>query len=467
MTALLISFGEYFKPLYGFLFHHLAFFNAFRVPVMILILLQFSVALLSARGIYALIGKLTMADRAGMVRRMWIAAGISLGLTVVVALGQGGWAAHYQELLRQTQSSLNPSVLDALTENARHHFQDDLVKVGATVVLGFAALALLGRGTLHRNVFWAVMMTLLVFDLWRVDYRILMPPQQEIDQGLHAALLVPKAEQSLKVSEPDEAIRYLMADRDLYRIFPTDEFMDNRYSGFGIASIGGYNPAKPKIYDDVLQAQLQGNPRFWIASNVKYLVTKQDFGPGGPLPAPGLGRPLIMRKVQDGAARIYRVEPSQPRAWMVGKARALAGKAALDAYGDSTFDPASEVILEQLSAGDLGPQQASRVRVPLADLNAMTIEADAASPGYLVVSELYYPDWKARVDGRETPILKADGFLRAVRLLRGHHRVEMRFESKALRTGLKASAAALAVILALLLLPAGLARLQRRAGARP
>jgi len=43
----------------------------------------------------------------------------------------------------------------------------------------------------------------------------------------------------------------------------------------------------------------------------------------------------------------------------------------------------------------------------------------------------------------------------------------MRFESKALRTGLKASAAALAVILALLLLPAGLARLQRRAGARP
>ena len=108
---------------------------------------------------------------------------------------------------------------------------------------------------------------------------------------------------------------------------------------------------------------------------------------------------------------------------MVGKARALAGKAALDAYGDSTFDPASEVILEQLSAGDLGPQQASRVRVPLADLNAMTIEADAASPGYLVVSELYYPDWKARVDGRETPILKADGFLRAVRLPRGHHHV--------------------------------------------
>ncbi|MDQ3935375.1 MAG: YfhO family protein, partial [Actinomycetota bacterium] len=55
------------------------------------------------------------------------------------------------------------------------------------------------------------------------------------------------------------------------------------------------------------------------------------------------------------------------------------------------------------------------------------LEARAAAPAVLVASELDYPGWKAEVDGEERPIMLADGFLRAVEVPAGTHRVEMTY----------------------------------------
>ena len=54
----------------------------------------------------------------------------------------------------------------------------------------------------------------------------------------------------------------------------------------------------------------------------------------------------------------------------------------------------------------------------------------------MVLSEVYYPGWRARVDGREVRIHRVDYALRGVRLESGSHRVEFVYDPVSLKVGL-------------------------------
>jgi hypothetical protein len=60
--------------------------------------------------------------------------------------------------------------------------------------------------------------------------------------------------------------------------------------------------------------------------------------------------------------------------------------------------------------------------------DSLDFEIDAPREGVVVVNEVYYPGWTASVDGAQTPILRANGLVRAIAISAGHHRVAMRFE---------------------------------------
>ena len=49
--------------------------------------------------------------------------------------------------------------------------------------------------------------------------------------------------------------------------------------------------------------------------------------------------------------------------------------------------------------------------------------------GYLLQREAWYPGWRARVDGVDTPVLRADLLYRAMPLGAGAHDVEISFDS--------------------------------------
>jgi uncharacterized membrane protein YfhO len=56
---------------------------------------------------------------------------------------------------------------------------------------------------------------------------------------------------------------------------------------------------------------------------------------------------------------------------------------------------------------------------------------------------LYYPGWKAYVNGEEKAIRRANLFFRAVLLPAGNHRVEFRYEPRSFAIGLTISIATL------------------------
>ena len=59
--------------------------------------------------------------------------------------------------------------------------------------------------------------------------------------------------------------------------------------------------------------------------------------------------------------------------------------------------------------------------------NRMELEVDAQSRALLVLSENYYPGWRATIDGQTTPIYRVDSALRGVIVPRGHSRVVLRY----------------------------------------
>jgi uncharacterized membrane protein YfhO len=91
----------------------------------------------------------------------------------------------------------------------------------------------------------------------------------------------------------------------------------------------------------------------------------------------------------------------------------------------------------------------SPARLVEATRHRLVIEADTPAAGLMVVSEAFYPGWRATVDGAPAPLLRADYAFRGVALAPGHHRVELDYRSRATEAGLALSALGLLALWAL------------------
>jgi uncharacterized membrane protein YfhO len=85
----------------------------------------------------------------------------------------------------------------------------------------------------------------------------------------------------------------------------------------------------------------------------------------------------------------------------------------------------------------------------------------ASQPGYVLQREAWYPGWRARLDGRDVPLLRADVLYRAVAVPAGEHDLDIWFESTSFSRGSLLTAAGLIVIIVAAVW-AALPRMRRR-----
>lgn len=134
-----------------------------------------------------------------------------------------------------------------------------------------------------------------------------------------------------------------------------------------------------------------------------------------------------------------------PRAWLVSEVRSASAKQALRTIRGETreaFDPRKTALVELGEAplpkiGKLSPGDTAKV-LAAAD-GKIVVDTHAARPGFLVVSETYFPGWVATVDGAEVPIYQTDYLLLGVAIPPGAHRVEMRYRAPRATLGLMIS----------------------------
>jgi hypothetical protein len=122
--------------------------------------------------------------------------------------------------------------------------------------------------------------------------------------------------------------------------------------------------------------------------------------------------------------------------------RAPGEEAARRAILDPRFDAARTIVVE---GGDPALADAHRepAIVPLERrADRERIRVDSAG-GYLLRAETYDPHWRARVDGRPSPVLPADFAFQAVAVPAGSHEVEFSYEDAATAAAMVLSLGAL------------------------
>lgn len=131
---------------------------------------------------------------------------------------------------------------------------------------------------------------------------------------------------------------------------------------------------------------------------------------------------------------VYENASPLPRAYVLGRA------AVLDSRRDAVqqlaaLDPRAAVLLEHdvLPPGPRQPFREAAIAQHTATRVTVTAELDA--PGYLVLSDTFYPGWSALVDGKPDVILTANLAFRAVPLQPGKHTVNFVYSPRGLKPG--------------------------------
>lgn len=130
-----------------------------------------------------------------------------------------------------------------------------------------------------------------------------------------------------------------------------------------------------------------------------------------------------------------------PRVFVVGKTIVLNNKTELlGKLFSENFDPFREIIIEdqKKEIGNLSFENKEiNYEIKKIDYssNKVNVLTELKNNGFLVLSDIYYPGWKAYIDGKETTIYKTDYILRSVFLEKGTHNVEFIYDPISFKIG--------------------------------
>jgi uncharacterized membrane protein YfhO len=173
--------------------------------------------------------------------------------------------------------------------------------------------------------------------------------------------------------------------------------------------------------------------------NVKYVLSSEP-----------LANSDFKMVYSDSGIYIYEYMNALPQAFIVHNAEVvLSGNEALARINDSTFDVRKDIILQESpnNISLLNPGGMDEVSLTQQSAQAIVINTSNATPGFLVLSESWYPCWKVYVDGKPGEIQKTDYVLMSVFLDSGNHSVKFVYEDIPFRVGIIESCAT-ALILA-------------------
>ncbi len=397
--SILFALGENF-PLFRLFYEYVPGFSKFRIPARMGILLTFSAALLSAFSLQHLVYETDDARRRSALRKLvLVAAGVGVLLYVLILSGS------FSGSIRGTTFA---QVAPLLSENTTPSLL--LILVSAGVLYGVAG------GKVSARVAPLMLLALFFVDMF-----------------------VFGGTQNNGTTNPGE---YFRQRRDLVEFFRREGekelFRVNTRNAHGllrgwdrnqgmmdrIFTMEGYTPlALQRAY-----APLASNDQSFDLLNVKYKTVYDE---------------------STGQQTLVEHTTRLPRAFFVYNVHVADTEAKLLAYLKSPdFDHRTTAVIEKQPSFRLEPSgrpTAWSARITGYRNNEIVVATEAGRDGFLVVSEIFYPGWKAYVDGAETEIYRTNYHLRGVFVPSGSHTVVFRFEPSTFRNGMWVSLAALLV----------------------
>lgn len=150
----------------------------------------------------------------------------------------------------------------------------------------------------------------------------------------------------------------------------------------------------------------------------------------------------------DGTYEIYRYDKALPRFFLAHRYIVETdGQKILDSIYDPKISLSETLVLEEeLKNALISAQTPGTVSLVQYAPEKIIFKTSAPGDELLFLSDTYYPGWNATVDGRATPIYRADFAFRAVPVPKGDHVVTMEYQPTSLKIGALLSALGIVMV---------------------
>lgn len=441
LLMILFSLGEHFPALNRFMYLYFPLFDAFRVPETWLAIVAFALAVLAGFGLYEAVRRTgTPAEERRRDRAVYATAGCVAAVAFLLYVApdvffdfqkpnevemlrpqvaqQLGVAEGDPRVDRVTRQVIAEQFVGPRQEALRSDALRTLLFVLAAGLLLFAY----HRGKLPAWGVQAAIALLVVLDLGGVGRRYIN--EDVLVDAERADEQIPSYDFDQYLTERREEA----GGPGTFRVLSLESRspFTNARPSFYHESIGGYNGAKLRIFQDYID-HLFVDPQSGLPNEnaLDILNTRYIVAPGQ-LP----GTEVVFQGQQ---ALVLENPDAVPRAFFVGEVEVIEEPEAVwTRIQSESFEPRRTAILSEPIDFEVTPiGEGSSTSVELRSYSAREIawQVTTDAPRLLVVSEIYYPaGWEATLDGEPVPIYQADYLLRAVPVPAGTHELVFRFD---------------------------------------
>jgi hypothetical protein len=400
-VSLILSWGKNFPALTDFCIDYVPMYNKFRAVSSIQVILEMCFPVLAIMGLQSFF-KL---EKEKQLKPLLQSGAVGLGLILILFLSKSlfNFSGASDSYLIE---SYGPSFVDALKADRKSLYSADLLRSGFFILISAGALWLFIKNRIAQNTAIILVGLFMVSDLFFVDKNYVSNKD-----------FISAREVEVPFQEtPTDA--EILKDPTNYRVFDIQGWMQGRTSYYHKA-IGGYSAVRPKRMQQLFDYQIaKDNTEILNMLNVKYVIQTDKEGKEYPIINPD----------------------ANGNAWFVSQVELVknsdAEMKALDKLNSKEVAVINENEFAAIKNKAFAKDSSATITLDSYKPNNLKYTSTNSKEGLAIFSEMYYEKgWKALVDGKETPIMRADYALRAIVVPAGKHSIEFKFDPQVVKTG--------------------------------
>ena len=429
ILSILLSWGKNFMGFTNFFLDYIPGYDKFRAVSMTLVIAEVTMPLLGFLGLAEMVKSPENAKK--NMTKFFIALGVTAGFCLLFYLMPKTFfnflsqeeAKQFASMSAGKDGAIYAQFASQLEDVRVAIFRKDALRSLIFIILAAVPLFLYVKGKLKAVPAFAVLAALILVDMFPIDKRYLNN-DNFIDKAKFDKPFVASPANQYILN--DKALSYRVADitRDMFNDASTCYFHK---------SIGGYSGAKLRRYQDVITQYLGPG-----LNRLRSAKTAED-----------MARQLAQQEVLNMLNTKYIIfnPQSQPfenpfaygNAWMVNDVQ-IANTPNDEFNALATSDLHRTAIIGKEFEQEVASYrpQAEDGSITLTDYkpNQLTYSFSASENKLVVFSEIWTSKgWTMRIDGQESPLLRANYLLRAAMVPAGQHEIVMRYEPKIWKVG--------------------------------
>jgi hypothetical protein len=428
------------------LMYHVPLFNLFRVAGRNVYLVDFSLSVLTALGLTHMMNERAHARRIATLFASLVLA--VLGAVLVASLLRNQLVPYLERL-----HFVNPALV---RESAVLNFRNPAIYVPSIFMVLYALWLLSSTLVRKKSLLYPLLLVVLAAEV--ASHRPHSPLGYD-RASLTFSLRSLRLYHHLSQDRPNRVAFYVEATRKAVE-HSAVWLPPNFPQILKISMLDGYMPIIDGNYHRLLDIYQGGVMKSWekliennrILSmlNVKHLVVHET----------DRERIRVLRRHGDRyrflfselGYSVFLNTGHLPRAYSVTELlQVRSSETVKDLFFDHDIDPVRQAAVETEDFRKLEHMKFSPADISLRSYESNRVEMAVSSPGtsFVVLADQYYPGWRARVDGEETDIFRANGVVRGVVVPPGEHTLTFSYRPRKIYASLVVSG--ISVLLCVLL----------------